>query len=804
MQPITRRDLLGVLGAAAGGSSLAGCGQHEDPFALPKPDVPGASRWRRGEERRIATACGQCAAGCGVHVRVVEGRAVKLEGHTACPVNRGGIGPRGLASTQVLYDPDRIRQPLVRRARGAALEPIAWDEAIALLAERLRSLRERGESHRTAIVCGRQRGMMLELLQRFARAYGTPNVFDGFCTADAAVSAALRWMQGVREVPAYDWTSARYVLSLGSGLLDSSCQLVHFARAQALMRRGQPTSRARIVHAGISHSRTAMNADEFLPVRPGSYAALALGLAHVLVREGLHDAEFVSEHAFGFEPFTGADGVEHAGFRAALERWTPEVAAQACGLSAADIERLARDLAAQRPAFAIAGSEELDATNGVATAMAVHALNALLGAIDRPGGLLLQRAAPLAEWPELELDEAAETGLAQPRLDGAGGARFPFAGAVLDALPEAVLAGAPYALDTLLFYYSNPLHARAEPRRWREALAAVPFVATFTPFLDETAAELADLVLPDHTFLERWEDAAPAPSVGVAVFGIRQPVVEPLHDTRASGDVVIQLAGAIGEELGLAFPFADFKDAVKRRVVGIFRAKSGSIVEEEGAEFLRRLFEQGYWTDDAYPFEAWDEVLRTPSGRFEFFSQELWRTLGDAAAAQSLEPRELLERLGVDADPEELCMPHHAAARWSGDAASHALLLVPYKPNTYAEGGGANLPWLQELVLHSGRRAWETEAELHPRTARDCGVADGDLARVSNAVGSIVVRVHLSSALGEGVVRVPKGGGHTAFGRFAQGRGANPQELISVATLDPLFGTPPQCGTRVTLSKEPA
>lgn len=803
MQPITRRDLLGVLGAAAGGSALAGCG-HEDPFALEKPDVPGASRWRRGEERSIATSCGQCPAGCGVRVRVVEGRAVKLEGHTACPVNRGGIGPRGLASTQVLYDPDRIRQPLVRRARGAALEPIGWDEAVELLARRLGGLREAGEAHRAAIVCGRQRGMMLELWQRFARAYGTPNLFDGFCTADSAVASAQRWMQGVREVPAYDWTSARYVLSLGSGLLDSSCQLVHFARAQALMRRGQPTSRAKIVHAGISMSRTAMNADEWLPVRPGSYAALALGLAHVLVREGLHDEAFVREHTFGFEPFTGEDGVEHAGFRAALERWTPENASQACGVPARDIERLARQLAAERPSFAIAGSEELDATNGVATAMAVLALNALLGSIDRPGGLLLQRAAPLADWPELELDEAAETGLAQPRLDGAGGARFPFSTAVLDALPEAVLAGQPYELDTLLLYYSNPLHARAQPRRWREALARVPFVATCTPFLDETASEIADLVLPDHTFLERWEDAAPAPSVGLPVFGIRQPVVEPLYDTRASGDVVIQLAGAIGEELGAAFPFADFKDAVKRRVVGIFRSRSGSIVEEDGAEFLRRLYEEGYWTGGEYPFEAWDEVLRTPSGRFEFFSQSLWSALADAAAAQGLQARELLARSGVETAPEELCMPHHAEARWSGDAASHPLLLVPFKPNTYAEGGGANLPWLQELVLHSGRRAWETEAELHPRTARACGVADGDLARLSSASGSIVVRVFLSAALAEGVVRVPKGGGHTAFGRYAQGRGANPLELISAATVDPLFGTPPQCGTRVALAKEQA
>jgi len=594
------------------------------------------------------------------------------------------------------------------------------------------------------------------------------------------------------------------VLSLGSGLLDSSCQLVHFARAQAVMRRGQPTLRAKIVHAGISMSRTAMNADEWLPVRPGSYAALALGLAHVLVRDELYDRDFVAEHGFGFEPFTDAEGVEHAGFRAQLERWTPEETARTCGVKAAVVERLAHELAGQRPSFVVSGSSELDATNGVATAMATHALNALLGAIDRPGGLLVQRAAPLAEWPELELDEVAEAGLAQPRLDGAGGARFPLADTVLDALPEALLAGRPYELDTLLLYYSNPLYARPEGGRWREALARVPFVVTFSPFLDETASEVADLVLPDHSFLERWEDAAPAPSIGVPVFGIRQPVVEPLYDTRATGDVLIQLAGLISDELAPALPFSDFKDAVKRRLVGIYRAKSGSIVEDNGNQFLTRFFEEGYWTGEAYPFESWDEVLLTPSGRFEFFSQGLRDLLARAAAEQDLQPRELLAGLGVETDPEQLCMPRHEEPRWSGDAARYPLLLIPFEPNTYAEGSGANLPWLQELVQYSGRVAWDTEAVLHPETAAACGVAQGDRARLTSACGSVPVRVHVSRAMQPGAVRVPKGGGHTAFGRFAMGRGANPMELISVASIDRLFGTPPQCGTRVALTREPA
>ena len=121
-----RRRLLFGGGAAAGAAFLAGCAHEEDPFQLTKPAVPGAGTWARGEEKSVATACAQCPASCGVRVRVVEGRAVKVEGNSASPINEGGVGPRGLCAPQVLYDPDRIQTPLKRAASGK-LEPATWD-----------------------------------------------------------------------------------------------------------------------------------------------------------------------------------------------------------------------------------------------------------------------------------------------------------------------------------------------------------------------------------------------------------------------------------------------------------------------------------------------------------------------------------------------------------------------------------------------------------------------------------------------------------------------------------------------------
>ncbi len=600
-----RRAFLKRLGVALGGGfTAASCQSKEDPFALEKPDVPGQGEFLRGEERHIATSCAQCPAGCGIRVRVVEGRAVKVEGNTSCPINRGGVGPRGLSGPQVLYDPDRIPGPMRRRLpRGSAAvgiedwERIGWDEALAEVGARLRGLREANEPHRLVLVCGRERGMTLELFRRFATAFGTPNLLDGFASDNGPVARASYLMQGVADVPAHDWVNARYVLSLGSSVLEASCQLVHFARARAQIRRGTSGVRAKIVHVGPAYSRTAMNADEWIPARAGTYGALALALAHVLVRDELHDAEFVREHCSGFEPWEGEDGRHHPGFREILGEYDPARVAGITGVGAPEIERLAAELASMRPSFAFGGSEEYLASNGLPAAMAIHALNALLGAIDRPGGLLVQREAPLKDWPEVEPDEIASLGLARPSLCKPAGTDPAWERTALDHLPLAILA-AEEPPRALFLYYANPLYARAEHDRWKQAMARVESVVSFSPFLDESTAEWANLILPDLTYLERYEDAAPAPSVGHAVFGLRQPVVEPLHDGKSAGDVLIRLATEIGEPLAAALPFKDLWDAVKKRAIGLHEAKRGSIVEEKGSAFLKRLGEDGFWSEE--------------------------------------------------------------------------------------------------------------------------------------------------------------------------------------------------------------
>ena len=801
---LTRRQLLVRGAAAAVGAGAAGCGGAADPFAPRKPEVPGAARWTRYQEKSIATACGQCTAGCGIRVRVVEGRAVGIEGQPENPINRGGIGPRGLAGLQVLYDPDRVRGPLRRKGpRGSGeWEPVSWESALAELGDRLRGLRERGESQRLAIVCGRERGMMRELWQRFAHAYGTPNFLDAGGRESGPVEQAQWATRGIRELPAYHWEETRYVLSLGAGLLEASCQAIYFARASAWLKRGRSVERGKIVQVEPSLSRTAAAADEWISIAPGTWGAFALAISHVLVRDGLYDRPFVEEHTSGFEDWSDETGRTHRGFRSVLlAEHAPERMAEICGVEPATLERIAREMASSLPAFAVTDGRAVQSGNGLATAMAVDALNALLGAFARPGGILVQLPAPLAPWPEAARDAVAAEALRAPRIDRVGSGSFPLATSVVEALPEALLSGEPYPLDSVLLDYANPCYATASPERWRKALAAAPFVATFTPFLDETAVGVADLVLPDHTYLERWEDAAPAPATGAPIFGIRQPVVEALHDTRATGDVVIALAKGLGAASAEAFPWKDFREALLQRSEGLQAAQRGSLMASSEKKFTAALLREAVWWDeDGQGFEDWKTALRTPSGRFEFFSLGLRRALEASAEQAGRSVPELLEAWGLPPDPDALCMPHHAELHWAGNADEYPLLLEPYKPGTYAVGSGANLPLLQELVIEPGAAPWRTTAALHPRTAEPLGVRSGDRIEVASPVGRVEVRAAVHEGVRPGHLRMPRGGGHTAFGRFAAGRGANAMELL-VPALDPLAGFPSVLGTRVRVRR---
>ena len=763
MVKLGRRTFLKLAGAAAAAGGLCRLGLVGlESLALPEEQLPGPS-----SDRQMLGICRLCAGGCGLSARVVDGRVVKLDGNPFHPNNQGKLCPKGQAGLQVLYDPDRIKGPM-RRVEGG-WKQISWEEALGEIANVLQGLRDSGHPERMVFLHDGKRGPTSDLIARFCRVLGTPNdVRYPRHSADGTPLAHLL-TQGWNEHAAYDWENTNYLLCFGGAFLEAWQPLVRQLRAYSRMRRGRPGQRAKIVQVESRASITATKADEWIPVAPGTEGALALGIAHVIIRDEVYDAEFVAEHTFGFENFRTL----------VLQDYAPDHVGEVTGVSEETIERIAREFAAARPA--VAAGDVSGCSNSLYSQWAIHAINALVGSIDAPGGVMRQVKPPLALWPESALDEIAAQGLAQPRADGAGTAQFPLA----ESVPH-MLTKAPYPIEVLFLYHTNPVYDDPPGLDWEATLEGVPLVVSFSPYLDESS-EHADLLLPDCTYLEKWFLEPLEPSLGHPAVGLGRPVVDPLYDTRNTADVLIELAQVMGSSLAAAMPWGGFVEALEEQVVGLYQAGIGmpsGETTETFEEFWTEMQARGVWYDQPYEFGQWERVFATPSGKFEFASRIL---------------EERLETLETSFENDDL-LPRYQDPAFEGDESTYPFHLRTFKMITYTERWGANLPWLQEIYGLHVQEKWDNWVEVNPETAHELDIHDGDLVRVESAHGSIELRARLWPGTPPEVVSIPLGQGHTAGGQWAKNRGANPNELVAPLT-DPLSGELATQSTRVRVRK---
>jgi anaerobic selenocysteine-containing dehydrogenase len=522
-----RRDFIKLTAITGTSATLASCGNPEHQIIRFIPDddiVPGIAEWK-------PSVCPLCGAGCGVTVRVMDADvdtvrngqagvvamsvAKKLEGEPKDPISQGGLCPRGQASIQVTYHPDRLTHPLKRtgpRGSGGFTE-LTWDEAIADLAGQLDALAAAGDQKSLAFLMHRRRGHRLAVASAFLKSYGAPAPAMVEFFNDDVLRRANAISFGKEQLPTLDLARARYVIAFGADFLGTWNSPVAQNAAYGRMRQGTPQVRGKLVQVEPRMSLTGASADEWVAVKPGTEGVLALGLAHAILANKLRPSDAA-----------GRAGAAVDGWAGGLASYAPADVEKITGVAAKRIERIARELVDFHPAVVVIGGAPLAHTNGLFQAVAVNALNALLGSVEQPGGLFFTPGQNLnSDIRHLKSDSLA-------------------------------------LAKVLLLDEANPIFASPAAWKMREALDKVPFIASFGSFVDDTSV-MADLILPDHSFLESWVDSAPESGSIEAATRVAGPVMKPLYQTRATVDVLIETAAKL--KTPVALPWKTAEEAAK-------------------------------------------------------------------------------------------------------------------------------------------------------------------------------------------------------------------------------------------------
>ena len=723
---IGRRDFFKVY-AAAGVAVLEGC-RRRDQELIESPvrrstALPGASVWRR-------SICGQCGAGCEVEVRTVDRLAKKIEGLPDGFVNRGGVCALGHSALQELYHPDRVTAPM-RRAASGELAPVSWEEALEAAVSAIAAA-----PAATTVVSGAPSGPLLGLWRRFAAAVGAPPPVH-WQAADAVVEReAARLAFGEAWRPAYDMARADYVLSIGAPFLDRWRSPVHFSGAYAELTADR---HGKLVQVEARHSLTAANADDWLPVRPGTEGVFARGLAGLLLGTG-----------------TVPEAAREA-YEALYPEAPPDLAATAerCGIDADRIDRLAAELSRARRPLAMVGGSALEGENGVATGGAALALNLLLGALGREGGVFA----------------GVDFGF-EERVAGDAAASVAPA-ALADRLADAGDGG------VLVVSEADPLYAMPG---LADAFEGTGTVIALSAFFDDTTLR-ADLLLPIQTDLERFQAVEPDPVRGVPALLIASPTVAPRGEARHPGDVVLALSATAGIDL----PWPGFQEAVEAALSDAFTATKAADGSGSGTAALPASLVAG-------ALNARQFVRRTTDAGGLFGTEEMRRAPSRIPAGTRVAPRATREPVrapvigrtdGRPAQPVaasgsgEDAVPDPAAqAAPTAPAGVESFTVIPFESLKLGDGRGANRPWLQELPDPLSTVMWGSWAEVATADADRLGIRTGDIVRLTGTAADIELPAIVLPTVRPGCIGVPVGGGHADYGRYARGRGVNVSALF--------------------------
>lgn len=531
-----RRTFLKFGGAAAAAGLTGSCGQAAQkiiPYVIPPDEgINPVEGWY------FNTACGMCGQGCGIMVRVVEGRAKKVEGNPAHPMNKGAVCALGQAAVCQVYHPERVRTPLKRKGeRGTnSFEPITWDEAFSTLVERMK----KSGAGKVFVIAGDDSGVEASIAARFLKSAGS----SSFVVPD---------IRGGVSFPMPDISKAAVVILFGADILESGFQTVSYGRQFGAMRGGDPVRRGMMIYAGPRMSMTAASADRFIAARPGTLGILALGILGEAAGEAGRRGVIADEELVRFQ-------------RLSLPI---EEASRRTGVPAERIKEAARLLVGSPPAFAIPGDDVAFHTNGREAMGAVALLDSFL---SRLGGGRRSAAESGGVYDEM----VSLLGLPP-------GARDPL------KLSETLRKMNRGGMELGVVMGANPVHGLPGSMKAAEGLSRTGFVAATALFLNDTT-RYADLVLPESHFLESWSASVFRSPQGDEGITTRQPVMRPLYGAMPAGDIIARAAAMAGLDAGVGQ-----EETVRGMISRIRPRLPAEIASMSDRKIWERMLQHGGW-----------------------------------------------------------------------------------------------------------------------------------------------------------------------------------------------------------------
>ncbi|MFJ7769621.1 molybdopterin-dependent oxidoreductase [Streptomyces sp. NPDC097107] len=526
-----------------------------------------------GHATTVRTVCRMCHGGCGALVELTDGVPTAIAGDPGNPTSEGYFCVKGKASLDLVTSPDRLRTPLIRTGpRGSgSFRAAGWDEALDLVARRLREGADAHGPESVVLAQGTDRNYQ-EWVFRLANALGTPNV-----VGPAHVCFYPRVMASILTYGGFtfcDYAGDPEVAVLwGSNKLNTHSDGVIGVGLMRALERG-----TRLVVIDPRRTRTARRAELHLQPRPGTDAALALGLLNVVLGQGWYDAGFVERHTSGFEEL-----------RAHVRDWGPATVAAITGVPAEDVVAAARMYATAARACVEAGTGLSQSDNAFDTHRAIALLTAVTGNLDAPGGDLVWEPMPIEGrrgFPRTDLLPAEQ---AAKRIGGAAYKVLSMTGWVAPAdLQEAILHERPYRVSSLLVFGSNPLVSHENAPATRQALEKLDFYAVADMFMTPSA-RLADVVLPASSWLERDQIVE-----FNAYLAARQRVTS-VGDARSDEEMIIELAGRLGVGRHFAPSVEDALDA-KLSGIGLTWKEFKEVGHIPNARRYRKYAENGFRT----------------------------------------------------------------------------------------------------------------------------------------------------------------------------------------------------------------